>query len=85
MVYGEGWILREYLNVANGLEKIAHELQGYSRVSNKYIREDIEVIRKEIVRLVGRVDDFTRDYIQDLSWQSAKNFYEMMEDDENED
>ena len=85
MVYGEGWILREYLNVANDLEKIAKELEKYDNINNRFIRQDIEEIRKEIVRLVGRVDDFIRDYIQDLSWQSAKNFYEMMEEDENED
>ena len=78
-------MLREYINVANGLEKIAHELEKYDNINNRFIRQDIEEIRKEIVRLVGRVDDFIRDYIQDIGWQSAKNFYEMMEEDENED
>ena len=75
-------MLREYINVANGLEKIAHELEKYDNINNRFIRQDIEEIRKEIVRLVGRVDDFIRDYIQDIGWQSAKEFYEMMEDDE---
>ena len=82
---GEGRLLREYINVANGLEKIAHELQEYSRVRNRFIREDIEDIRREIVRLVGRVDDFIKDYVEDLGWQSAKDFYEMMEDEDEDD
>ena len=58
-------MLRKYLNLASELEEVLKMLEKHDKIINdKFIKEDINDIKNEIIKFIERIDDFVEEYLK---------------------